>query len=129
MATSRFAASLSNIYRLGLKELRSLVADKVLLVLIIWAFSGGVYVASTAAVVITGYNNYGAWLLIFCIFAREYSVGVYLLGPGTEVIGSLIVSLWGSGALDVVAALSVVNILLVAVGMGVALRLGVRLHG
>ena len=71
----------------------------------------------------------GAWLLIFCIFAREYSVGVYLLGPGTEVIGSLIVSLWGSGALDVVAALSVVNILLVAVGMGVALRLGVRLHG
>ena len=49
MATSRFAASLSNIYRLGLKELRSLVADKVLLVLIIWAFSGGVYVASTAA--------------------------------------------------------------------------------
>ena len=71
----------------------------------------------------------GAWLLIFCIFAREYSTGVYLLGPGTEVIGSLIVSLWGSGALDVVAALSVVNILLVAVGMGVALRLGVRLHG
>ena len=71
----------------------------------------------------------GAWLLIFCIFAREYSTGVYLLGPGTEVIGSLIVSLWGSGALDVVAALSVINILLVAVGMGVALRLGVRLHG
>ncbi len=48
MATSRFLASLSNIYRLGLKELRSLSADKVLLVLIIWAFSGGIYVASTA---------------------------------------------------------------------------------
>ncbi len=48
MAQNRFLASLSNIYRLGLKELRSLVADKVLLVLIIWAFSGGVYVASTA---------------------------------------------------------------------------------
>lgn len=48
MATSPFLASLSNIYRLGLKELRSLVADKVLLVLIIWAFSGGIYVASTA---------------------------------------------------------------------------------
>ena len=48
MQTPRFLASLSNIYRLGLKELRSLFADKVLLVLIVWAFSGGVYVASTA---------------------------------------------------------------------------------
>ena len=48
MPPSRLLASLSNIYRLGLKELRSLLADKVLLVLIIWAFSGGVYVASTA---------------------------------------------------------------------------------
>ncbi|MBB1073448.1 ABC transporter permease [Rhodoferax sp. 4810] len=49
MAHSRLLASLSNIYRLGLKELRSLVADKVLLVLIIWAFSGGIYVATTAS--------------------------------------------------------------------------------
>ena len=48
MQPSRFLASLSNIYRLGLKELRSLLADKVLLVLIVWAFLGGVYVASTA---------------------------------------------------------------------------------
>ena len=71
----------------------------------------------------------GSWVLVFCIFVREYSTGVYLLGPGTEVIGSLIVSLWGGGALDTIAALSVVNILLVALGLGVALRLGVRIHG
>jgi iron(III) transport system permease protein len=71
----------------------------------------------------------GAWLLVFCIFVREYSTGVYLLGPGTEVIGSLIVSLWGGGALDLIAALSVVNILLVAAGLAIALRLGVRIHG
>ena len=32
-----------------------------------------VYVASTAAVVITGYNNYGAWLLIFSVIAIIYS--------------------------------------------------------
>ena len=31
--------SLSNIFRLGLKELKSLWADKTLLVLIFWAFS------------------------------------------------------------------------------------------
>jgi iron(III) transport system permease protein len=71
----------------------------------------------------------GSWLLVFSTFVREYSTGVYLLGPGTEVIGSLIVSLWGSGGLDLIAALSVVNVLLVAAGLGVALRLGVRLHG
>lgn len=43
----RFLGHLSNIYRLGLKELRSLGADKVLLVLIAWAFSGAIYEAAT----------------------------------------------------------------------------------
>jgi ABC-2 type transport system permease protein len=38
--------SLDNIYRLGLKELRSLWADKVLLVLIVWAFTGAIYAAA-----------------------------------------------------------------------------------
>lgn len=37
---------LLNIYHLGIKELRSLIADKALLLLIIWAFTGGVYSAS-----------------------------------------------------------------------------------
>ena len=39
-----------------------------------------------------------AWLLIFMIFEREYSTAVYLLSPGTEVIGALLVSLWATGA-------------------------------
>ena len=71
----------------------------------------------------------GSWLLVFMIFVREYSTGVYLLGPGTETIGALIVSLWGSGAIDAVAALSVINVLLIGGGLAIALRLGVRLHG
>jgi len=70
----------------------------------------------------------GSWLLVFMIFVREYSTAVYLLGPGTEVIGSLIVSLWATGAVDTVAALSVINVILVGIGLAVALRLGVRLH-
>ena len=41
------------------------------------------------------YGMLASWLLIFLIFVREYSTGIYLLGPGTEVIGSLLVSLWG----------------------------------
>jgi iron(III) transport system permease protein len=70
----------------------------------------------------------GSWLLMFMIFCREYSTGVYLLGPGTEVIGSLIVSLWGTGALDLISALSVVNVVLIGIALAIALRLGVRLH-
>ena len=74
------------------------------------------------------YGLLASWLMIFMIFEREYSTGVYLLGPGTEVIGSLLVSLWGAGAIEIVAALSVINILLVSAGMAVALRYGVKLH-
>ena len=70
----------------------------------------------------------GSWLLIFLIFVREYSTGVYLLAPGSEVIGSLMVSLWATGAVDTVSALAVVNVLLVGVGLAVALRLAVRVH-
>jgi iron(III) transport system permease protein len=69
-----------------------------------------------------------SWLLIFMIFEREYSTGVYLLSPGTEVIGSVLVSLWGTGAIDIVAALSLINIVLVGSGLAIALRFGVRLH-
>ncbi|WP_448192024.1 ABC transporter permease [Azospirillum sp. sgz301742] len=71
----------------------------------------------------------GSWLLIFMIFVREYSTGIYLLGPGTEVIGSLLVSLWGTGDIDLISALSVINVAMVGAGLLAALRLGVRLHG
>ena len=69
-----------------------------------------------------------SWLLVFMIFEREYSTAVYLLGPGTEVIGALLVSLWSTGGADMVAALSLINVVLVAVGLAVALRFGVKLH-
>ncbi len=70
----------------------------------------------------------GSWLLVFMIFEREYSTGVYLLAPGTEVIGAQLVSLWQGGAIDIVAALSLINILLVGVGLAIALRFGVKLR-
>ena len=70
----------------------------------------------------------GSWLLVFMIFEREYSTGVYLLAPGNEVIGAELVSLWQGGAIDVVAALSLINIVLVGIGLALALRFGVRLR-
>ena len=74
------------------------------------------------------YGLLGSWLLVFMIFEREYSTAVYLLAPGTEVIGAQLVSLWQGGAIDLVAALSLINVILVGVGLGVALRFGVRLR-
>jgi len=68
-----------------------------------------------------------SWLLCFMTFVREYSTGVYLQGPGTEVLGPLIVTLFGGGSLELVAALSVVNVVLVAAGLALALRFGVRI--
>jgi len=74
------------------------------------------------------YGLLGAWLMVFLIFEREYSTGVYLLSPGTEVIGAMLVSLWATGSTDLVAALSFINVALVGTGLGIALRFGVKLH-
>jgi len=74
------------------------------------------------------YGLLGSWLLVFMIFEREYSTAVYLLSPGTEVIGAELVSLWQGGAIDIVAALSFINVILVGIGLGIALRFGVRLR-
>lgn len=68
-----------------------------------------------------------AWLLTFLLYVREYSTGIYLLAPGSEVMGSMLVNLWTAGNIDVASALSVVNTLVIAVGIAIALRFGVRL--
>jgi iron(III) transport system permease protein len=70
----------------------------------------------------------GAWALIMIIFLREYATGVYLMSAGTEVIGSLMVSLLQTGAMDMIAALAFISIILTAVGLTLALRLGARIH-
>lgn len=70
----------------------------------------------------------GAWTLIMVIFLREYATGVYLMSAGTEVIGSLMVSLLATGAMDTIAALAFLSVILTAVGLGFALRLGARIH-
>ena len=93
------------------------------------AGAGDLRVKRDVTVPLIKYGMLASWLLVFLIFVREYSTGIYLLGPGTEVIGSLLVSLWGTGAIDLVSALSVVNVVMIGVGLAVAVRLGVRLHG
>ncbi len=69
-----------------------------------------------------------SWILIFIAFEREYATGVYLLNTGTEVVGAMLVSLADGGSMSIVAALSVVNIALVGIGMAAALRFGIKMH-
>lgn len=71
----------------------------------------------------------GAWVLIMVIFLREYATGVYLMSAGTEVIGSLIVSLLASGAVDLIAALAFISVVLTVAGLAAALRVGARVNG
>lgn len=68
-----------------------------------------------------------AWLLAFLLYAREYSTGIFLMGQGNEVMGTMLVSLWNGGNIDVASSLAVVNTLVIAGGISLALRLGVRL--
>lgn len=69
-----------------------------------------------------------SWVLIFIAFCREYSTGFYLLGPSTQVIGSLLITLFVGGELRIIAALSAINILLIGAGVFIALRMGARVH-
>ena len=70
----------------------------------------------------------GAWALIMIIFLREYATGVYLMGAGTEVVGSLMVTLLQTGAMDTIAALAFISIIMTAAGLTLALRLGAKIH-
>ena len=60
------------------------------------------------------YGLLGSWLLVFMIFEREYSTGVYLLAPGHR--GDRLAARVAVGhgrRIDMVAALSLINIVLV----------------
>jgi iron(III) transport system permease protein len=70
----------------------------------------------------------GAWALIMIVFLRDYATGVYLMSAGTEVIGSLMVSLLQTGAMDTIAALAFISVVLTGAGLALALRLGARIH-
>ncbi|MGU3400624.1 ABC transporter permease [Brucellaceae bacterium D45D] len=70
----------------------------------------------------------GAWTMIIIIFLREYATGVYLMTTGTEVLGSVIVSMLAGGDVDTIAALSLISVVLTLGGFAIALRLGVRVH-
>ncbi|MHC5307463.1 ABC transporter permease [Bartonella sp. LJL80] len=70
----------------------------------------------------------GAWALIMILFLRDYATGVYLMSADTGVIGSLIVQQFETGAMDTIAALAFVSIVLTAAALALALKLGAKIN-
>lgn len=70
------------------------------------------------------------FILLMILIIKEYASAVFLMKPGSEVIGSTMLSLWMQGQTGPVAALAVLQIAMTAVLIVAATRiLGVKLHG
>lgn len=57
---------------------------------------------------------FSAYVLLFLSFLKEYSAAVFLFAPGSEIIGTTMLSFWGNGDSGPVAALSVIQLALTA---------------
>lgn len=69
------------------------------------------------------------WLLVFILSIREYSIPVFIATSGTQVIGSSIVLLFGSGDLGTIAALSTISLAISSLLAIIIFRLGWRPYG
>jgi iron(III) transport system permease protein len=70
------------------------------------------------------------FILLMILIIKEYTSAVFLMKPGSEVIGSTMLSLWMQGQTGPVAALAMLQIALTALLIMAATKiLGVKLHG
>ena len=60
------------------------------------------------------------YLLLFITFLKEYSVALFLNAPGSEVIGTTMIQVSEQGGMGPVAALAVIQLLIIAVVMGIS---------
>jgi iron(III) transport system permease protein len=65
-----------------------------------------------------------SWLYLFILGIREYSIPVYIATKNTQVIGSTIVLLIGSGDLGVIAALSTITVIASLILTAIIFKLG-----
>lgn len=57
---------------------------------------------------------FSAYVLLFLSFLKEYSAAVFLYAPGSEIIGTTMLSFWSNGDSGPVAALSVIQLVITA---------------
>lgn len=60
------------------------------------------------------------YLLLFVTFLKEYSVALFLFARGSQVIGTTMLEVWAQGGPGPVAALAVIQLLIIAVVMSLS---------
>jgi iron(III) transport system permease protein len=69
------------------------------------------------------------FVLLMILIVKEYASAVFLMAPGSEVIGSTMLSLWLQGQTGPVAALATIQVVITTILIAIATRLfGVKLH-
>jgi iron(III) transport system permease protein len=73
---------------------------------------------------------FSAFAVLFICFFKDYATAVFLFAPGSEVIGTTLLSFWIQGDAGPVAALAMLQVLLTFVFVyGVRVAFGVRVYG
>lgn len=62
------------------------------------------------------------YLLTFISFFKEYASAVFLYAPGTEIIGTTMLSVWAKGDVGIVTALSVIQLILTLILVAFVMR-------
>jgi iron(III) transport system permease protein len=60
------------------------------------------------------------FLLLFITFLKEYSVALFLFARGSQVIGTTMLEIWAQGGPGPVAALAVIQLLIIALASGIS---------
>ncbi|CAH1692659.1 ABC transporter permease subunit [Hyphomicrobiales bacterium] len=69
-------------------------------------------------------------LLLAILMIRDYVTAVFLVAPGSELIGTTILQLWKNGQIDVIAPLATIQIIIVFILVQVSQRVfGVKIYG
>ena len=73
---------------------------------------------------------FACYAILFIHFIKEYAVAVFLFGPGSEVMGTTMLTFWIQGENGSVAALAVLQMAMIAVFMAIfRFSAGIRSHG
>jgi iron(III) transport system permease protein len=73
---------------------------------------------------------FSAFAVLFICFFKDYATAVFLFAPGSEVIGTTLLSFWIQGDTGPVAALAMLQVLLTFLFVyGARFALGVRVYG
>jgi iron(III) transport system permease protein len=73
---------------------------------------------------------FSAFAVLFICFFKDYATAVFLFAPGSEVIGTTLLSFWIQGDAGPVAALAMLQVLITFVFVyGVRAAFGVRVYG